>query len=587
MTPRRRTPPPVISIVIPTNHRPDWLRRCLSSLAAQRDAPAYELFVCTPPDPDIETLVKAILPSTTVIDGAHTTAIERRNAVIPLTRGELVLFLDDDIEVPEHYLATLTDHARHHPDVQVFGGPNVTPPGSTGFQTVQGAVLGSLFGAGPARRRYGPHPPSDADERWFTLCNLAIRRSHLTAFDTDLVCAEENELLDRLRRSGARMRYEPNLWAGHDRRPDLRGFAQQMYKYGLGRGQLARRAPHTLRPAHLVPSATMLAIIALAIAAAITGQGWLAAPIGLYALVLLLQSTKVAITLRRPSALLAAFGITAVLHACYGWGLAAGVLEGTAEAPRRSRRQHARMLRILVLRQLRLLRKRSKLGLIWPLLTPWVMLLLYVFVFHTVFNTPIPRYGVFLFAGLLPWSFLSQTVGAAVTSLSLEADVIRRARFPYWLLPLAVEVALSTYFLITLIGFVGYLGVRGEINWAVFPAILLPVASIYLFVGALTCVLAFIDVYNRDLRQVLNNLLTVWFFLVPIVYQQRMLSHRLLFTRSIDPLNLIVGEFRDVLYDGHLARPLHDVIVLGASAILLFLATSLLKRASSSLPKDI
>ena len=249
--------------------------------------------------------------------------------------------------------------------------------------------------------------------------------------------------------------------------------------------------------------------------------------------------------------------------------------------------RHAYALRVLVRRQLLMLRKRSVLGLLWPLVTPWVMLILYTFVFHTVLNVPIPHYGVFLFAGLLPWTFLSQTLGIAVASLSSDADLIRRARFPYALLPIATEVAVSVYFLVTLAAFVIYLAAVGTLHWAVLPAILLPVASLYLFVGAVACVLAFIDVYNRDLRQVLSNILTVWFFLVPIVYQQNMLSDRLLFLRSVDPINLIVGEFRDVLYLGHVSRPLHDVIVLFATAGLLVFATSLIKRAGTALPKDV
>ena len=59
----------------------------------------------------------------------------------------------------------------------INASPNDTPPGSSRFQAVQGAVLASLVGSGPVRRRYGAHPPRHADERFFILCNLAVRRS--------------------------------------------------------------------------------------------------------------------------------------------------------------------------------------------------------------------------------------------------------------------------------------------------------------------------------------------------------------------------------------------------------------------------
>jgi ABC-2 type transport system permease protein len=585
---RKSSSGPLISVVIPTDHRVDLLTACLDSMIAQRDAPRWELLVGAPPDPTIHELITSRVPDATIVSIPHGTPAERRNALLPLVTGEIVLFLDDDAVVPDHYLSALERQARENPQIQVFGGPNLTPEGSSSFQVVQGAVLSSLLGAGPVRRRYGARPAAEADERWFTLCNLAIRRGRVPMFfDADLVCGEENEVLHRMSRSGARMLYEPRLWAAHARRRDLGGFAQQMFKYGRGRGQLARRWPDSLRLAHLVPSVTLIGLPALAIAAAAARQPWFAVPIVAYVLAIAAQSLKIATTLRRPMAFLDASRLVVVLHVCYGSGVVLGLVEGTSSARRAPPIHQWHLLRVLVRRQLLLLRNRSLLGLLWPLLTPWVMLALYSFVFHSVLDIPITRYHVFLFAGVLPWSFLAGTLGGAVTAMSAEADLIRRSRFSYAMLPLATEIAQSVYFLTTLVGFVIYLAARGQLVWATLPAILLPIASLYFFVGAVACVLAVIDVYNRDLRQMLNNILTVWFFLVPIVYRQDMLSKRLLFTRSIDPVNLIVGEFRDVLYYGHLSRPLHDVIALFATAGLLVLGMALVRRLSATLPKDV
>src|ERR1019366_807555 len=128
---------------------------------------------------------------------------------------------------------------------------NSTPPGSSRFQLVQGAVLSSLVGSGPVSRRYGARQSGFADERWFTLCNLAVRRRVMLPFVDQLVCAEENELLAKLRSQGEPMRYEPSLRVFHARRAAPRSFARQMFKYGRGRGQLVARRPSTLRAAYL------------------------------------------------------------------------------------------------------------------------------------------------------------------------------------------------------------------------------------------------------------------------------------------------------------------------------------------------
>src|SRR5581483_4999678 len=147
-----------------------------------------------------------------------------RNPLIARARGELLLFLDDDVTVPPTMLASLASLAESHPEVTVFGGPNVTPPGSSRFQFVQGAVLSSMMGAGPVSRRYGARHAGPADERWFTLCNLAIRRTTMLPFLDRLVCAEENALLAELRSRGEQMRYDPELRVGHARRSTPRSF---------------------------------------------------------------------------------------------------------------------------------------------------------------------------------------------------------------------------------------------------------------------------------------------------------------------------------------------------------------------------
>ena len=93
----------------------------------------------------------------------------------------------------------------------MLGGPTLAPRGSSRFQVVQAAVLASLLATGPVRRRYGAHAAHPGDEASFTLCALAVRREVMVEFDERLVCAEENELLEGLRRDGVPMRYEPSL----------------------------------------------------------------------------------------------------------------------------------------------------------------------------------------------------------------------------------------------------------------------------------------------------------------------------------------------------------------------------------------
>jgi succinoglycan biosynthesis protein ExoA len=221
----------------------------------------------------------------------------------------------------------LADTAARHREVSVFGGPNVTPPGSSRFQIAQGAVLSSLVGAGPVSRRYGARHRGLADERWFTLCNLAVRREVMLPFRSELVCAEENEVLAKLRRQGEPMLYEPRLSVFHARRSTWAAFARQMFKYGRGRGQLLVRRPGTVRVAFLAPAALVLYLLLVPALIALGAAAPLAlSPLALYAALALASSLRIAWTLGQVTAVPLALLLVVTVHLCYGAGVLRGLL---------------------------------------------------------------------------------------------------------------------------------------------------------------------------------------------------------------------------------------------------------------------
>jgi hypothetical protein len=323
-------PPPLISVCILAGHGVDALDACLASLRAQRSAPPFELLVGGRPTPEVVALLGRHFPDAHVCQTGRRLPGAARNPLIERARGELLLFLDDDVTAPPNLLAKLARAAASHPEASVFGGPNETPPHSTRFQVVQGAVLGSVTGSGPVCRRYGAHRAGPADERWFTLCNLAVRREAMRPFMHQLVCAEENALLATLRSGGARMRYEPGLRVFHDRRPSPGSFARQMLKYGHGRGQLLARRPGTLRAAYLAPSALLLYLLALAaLLLAGAGSAPIVLPAAAYGLLVVATGIRIAWTLRRPSVAPLAAALTCTVHLVYGAGVLRGLLART------------------------------------------------------------------------------------------------------------------------------------------------------------------------------------------------------------------------------------------------------------------
>jgi glycosyltransferase involved in cell wall biosynthesis len=316
---------PRISVCIVTGRRIPMLHECLASVEAQVDAPGFEVLVVSDGDEEVADAVRKHFPDARVgfVDSALPGAA--RNLLVERARGELLLFLDDDAALRPDALRRLDDLATAHPEADVFGGPNDTPPGGSRFQTVQGAVLASLMGSGPVRRRYGAHPATLADERFFILCNLAVRRPVMVPFATELVCAEENAVLAELAASGVVMYYDPELVAYHERRPTLRGFLAQMHKYGRGRGQVIAMRPRELRPSFVAPSALLSFLVVLPVLVALAGP-LTVLPLAVYLAAVGLNATWIAGTLRAARAVPVAGALTVLLHLWYGAGVVRGVL---------------------------------------------------------------------------------------------------------------------------------------------------------------------------------------------------------------------------------------------------------------------
>ena len=265
----------------------------------------------------------------------------------------------------------------------------------------------------------------------------------------------------------------------------------------------------------------------------------------------------------------------------------AQVCGGPSSRPARATRHGpgpAAQLATLVRRQIALRSTRTVVGIAWPLLLPLGVLALYARVFQHVFLVRQPRYAVFVFAGLLPWTFLTQTLGTVVTSLSSERDLLRRRAFNVLLLPVATTLTMFTYFVVTLAVFLGVLSTQGRLDPAELPALVVLTGSLLALVASLAVSLALVDVWNRDLRHVLGNLLTVWFFLVPVLYRGAASGPVLRRVQQIDPASRLVSSFREVLYLERVPPTTSLATTVGLCAIVALLVAGVAHRVGPRVP---
>jgi hypothetical protein len=191
----------------------------------------------------------------------------QRNRAIEIARGEHIGFLDDDCLVPTDWMRRST-RTLGSDSVKITGGPNLTPLNSSFFSRCVGKVLSSRLGTAMMRARYTPmgmERRSSTDEST-ALCNMVFSKELFDEFkfNEKLYPNEENELLVRMSENGHRLMYDPKLTVTHPRKEGLGSFARQFFSYGSGRAWQTKIQPRSLKPIHLLPSLTLIGLIAFA-----------------------------------------------------------------------------------------------------------------------------------------------------------------------------------------------------------------------------------------------------------------------------------------------------------------------------------
>lgn len=240
---------------------------------------------------------------------------------------------------------------------------------------------------------------------------------------------------------------------------------------------------------------------------------------------------------------------------------------------------HRELLYFLVWRDLKVRYKQTLLGVSWVILQPILMTLVFAVFLGKIARVPsgsVP-YVLFLYSGLLPWTFFTNAVATSSHSLIASAQMITKVYFPRSLVPLAaVLVRLSDFLVASLILFVlmVYYG-RGFTS----AMLLVPFLVLHLTLLALSLGLLFaaLNVKYRDIGTVLPVLLQLWLFASPVVYPTTFVPANWKWLYELNPVSGIISGFRAALLGADFDwRGL--LISLGITLLLLVYSTFVFKR---------
>jgi len=230
----------------------------------------------------------------------------------------------------------------------------------------------------------------------------------------------------------------------------------------------------------------------------------------------------------------------------------------------------------LVVKELKVRYKNSVLGFLWALLNPLLMMIVFTIVFSILMKGAIRQehYPLFLLCGYLPWIFFNTSISESTTSISLNGTLINKVYFPREFLPISKTLSSLVNFILSTSVLIPFLLIFGiKLKWYI---IFLPIVIILqlLFTIGLGLFFSSVNVFFRDVGNLIEILMLTWMFLTPLWYPIQLVKDsapKYVYIYLLNPMASFVAVYRFILFNPDLEYILsYATIVVTISTFIFF-----------------
>jgi lipopolysaccharide transport system permease protein len=231
------------------------------------------------------------------------------------------------------------------------------------------------------------------------------------------------------------------------------------------------------------------------------------------------------------------------------------------------------LLYFLTKRDIKVRYKQTILGGLWAIIQPFFMMVVFTLFFGRLAKLPsdgVP-YPIFVYAGLLPWTYFANALSASGNSLVGSANLITKVYFPRLIIPASATLAGLLDFFVAMIvlgGMMIYYQVAPNIGVLLFPAL---VGLTFLCAVGAGLWLSALNVEYRDIRYVIPFLIQLWMFVSPVIYPVSIVKEEYRWLLALNPMGGVIEAYRSSLL-GHV--PINWFLLLLSTVIILMLFTS-------------
>lgn len=192
--------------------------------------------------------------------------------------------------------------------------------------------------------------------------------------------------------------------------------------------------------------------------------------------------------------------------------------------------------------------KGSFLGILWSFINPLLSVLVYAIVFPYIMRIKVDNYLIYLITGIIPWTFFTSSINMGIISVLSNADIIKKVYFPRIILPISTVTSCLVNFLISCVIILLFcifsgVGISFNLLW-------LPLIAViqYIMLLGFTFILSAIQMYMRDIEHIVNFILSMTFYVTPILYTPDIFPKSLSWILKLNPMAYLVNAYRSIFF---------------------------------------
>jgi ABC-type polysaccharide/polyol phosphate export permease len=205
------------------------------------------------------------------------------------------------------------------------------------------------------------------------------------------------------------------------------------------------------------------------------------------------------------------------------------------------------MIKAMIIREIKTRYAGTFVGFFWSVIQPLAMMLIYWFVFSVGFKMQ-PMSGapfvVVFVCGLMPWTVFSESLMGSTNAITNNVHLVKKISFPTEILPivcLGASLVSHAIMLLILLFLLAFYGITLSVYAFQFVYYLV---ALWIFTLGLSWLCSSLNAFYRDLGQILGVLLTMWFWLTPVVWSVQLIPEKYHTLLMLNPMFYIVEGYK-------------------------------------------